>query len=461
VKTEIIDASLFSQLPKQVQKDLVASGLLSINDVFYPYWEDESKILMLYGGYGSGKSVFLVDKLIDECDNSPYFRCFFGRKVYDTVRESIFLTITDRIEERGLQKQFLYSKADNSSMIIRSRETGGTFNPFGADKAEKLKSVKDPSHIFCDELDQFTADDFGILLSRLRTQKVKTKMMCAFNTTKVKEGHWLKSTFFGEEVNDNFSQYSITKVFCNYTDNYFINQKEYEQTLWISSGYNEQKFKEISAGEWGADEVGNPFIYNFREKNRPERKPGYAHKIAGLLPEPALPIYISFDFNVSPCTALICQHPNNREWISIIDEIRLMNSDIYEVCERIETLYPNSFIYVTGDASGRNRSAMTKGSKNFYFIIRKELNLPSARFKIPSINPSLKNSRVLTNSILAKHPAILIDERCKYLLEDIRFVTVDEKGDIDKTKDAHRSHLLDCFRYYLNTFFSDFVHKKH
>lgn len=416
---------------------------------------------MLYGGFGSGKSVFFVDKLIDECQNAAYFRCFYGRKVYDTVRESIFLTITDRIEERGLQKEFLYSKADNSSMIIRSRETGGSFNPFGADKVEKLQSVKDPSHIFCDELDQFSSDDFGTLLSRLRTQKVKTKMMCAFNTTRVKEGHWLKTTFFGEQVNDNFSQYSITKVFCNYTDNYFINQKEYEQTLWISAGYNEQKFREISAGEWGADEVGNPFIYNFREKNKLEKRPGYSHKISGLEAENSLPIYISFDFNVDPCTALICQHGKSREWISIIDEIRLANSDIYEVCERIKTTYGNAFIYVTGDASGRNRSAMTRGSKNYYFIIRQELSLPTTRFKIPSVNPSVKNSRVLTNSIFAKHPAILIDERCKYLIEDIRFMTVNEKGEIDKTKDAHRGHILDCLRYYLNTFFADFVHKKH
>lgn len=451
-------ASIFNLLEPDVKIGLIQSGVVPVNDVFFPLWSDISKILLLYGGFGSGKSVFIVDLLIDRCLNDKYFRCFFGRKTFESVRSSVFQTIIDRIKERGLHPHFSFSEADNSTMIIKCRDNGHYFHPFGSDNPDKLKSIKDPSHIFAEELDQFSRYDVGVLLSRLRTEKAKTQFIGAFNTTKVKEGHWLKETFFGENDSmSKFSEYTITKLFCNYTDNYFINQKEYEQTLWISAGFNEQKFREYADGAWGANETDNTFIYSFRNRLDVTRKPGYCHVVKGLEIDYSIPVYISFDFNISPCTAIICQHSASREWASIIDEIRLTNSNVYEVCERIKTLYPNAFIHVTGDASGRNRSAMTRGSKNFYKIIKAELNLSQNRFRIPSVNPSVKNSRVLCNSILAKHPAVLIDERCKYLIEDLNNVTVDENGDIDKTKDAYRSHLLDCLRYYFNTYFSDFI----
>lgn len=451
-------ASIFNLLPEDGRAQLIESGAVPVNDVFFDLWNDKSKILLLYGGYGSGKSVFIIDKLINECLNDDYFRCFFGRKTFEAVRSSVYQTIVDRIKERCLQKYFSFSEADNSSMVIKCRVNENYFHPFGSDNADKLKSVKDPSHIFCEEMDQFSLADFGVLISRLRTAKTQTQFIGAFNTTKVKEGHWIKTTFFGTVSQlSQYSKYTITKRFCNYTDNYFIDQKEYEQTLWISAGFNEQKFREFSGGEWGADEKDNTFIYAYRGKEITNRKPGYCHKVSGLEVNYELPVYISFDFNVSPCTAIICQHAPNREWISVIDEIRLTNSNIYEVCDRIKTMWPNAFIYVTGDSSGRNRSAMTRGSKNFYKIIRAELQLPLTRFKIPGANPSVKNSRVLTNAILAKHPALLIDERCKFLIEDIQNVTVDEDGDIEKSKDAYRSHLLDCLRYYFNTFFPDFI----
>lgn len=452
---EPVKASAFSTLAVDVRGMLIDNGAVPVNDVFFDLWDDYSKILLLYGGYGSGKSVFIVDKLLKHCLNDDYFRCFYGRKIHDTVRISVFATLCDRIEELHLTHLFSYSRADNSSMVIRCRANGNAFFPFGADNADKLKSVKDPSHIFCEEMDQFTEKDFGVLLSRLRTTKVPTQFIGAFNTTAVTDGHWIKQALFSESTS--YSKYSLRKCFCNYTDNYFINREEYEQTLWISAAFNETKFREISGGEWGSEQKDNLFIYAFRPKDVPNRKPGYSHLVEGLEVDYNLPLYVSFDFNVDPCTALICQHASDRSWISIIDEIRLAQSDVYEVCDRIKTNYPGAFIIVTGDASGRNRSAMTRGSKNYYFIIKQDLELNNNRFKLPSENPSHKNSRALTNSLFAKHPALVIDKRCKYLIEDLQNMTADDEGGIADNKDAHKGHLMDCLRYYFNYFHGDFI----
>jgi len=385
-----VKASGFIKLPPELQVIALANNILPINDVFYPYWNDDSKILLLYGGYGSGKSVFEVDKLLEECRNSEYFRCFYGRKVYKDVRVSVFLTFTDRIKERGIEDEFLFSHAENSSMIIKHKKTGGTFNPFGADNADNLKSVKDPSHIFCEELDQFSLTDFGVLISRLRTKKVKTKFIGAFNTTTVKKDHWIKETFFNDQKPTEFSEYSITKVFCNYPDNYFINQKEYEQTLWIAAAFNKQKFEEISKGLWGSEENESPFVYTYDEKRH--CKPTVLNH--------GLEVKLSFDFNVDPITCLVVQDNGNS--IRGIEMIKLPNSNIYDLCDVIKAKYGGALFIVTGDATGRARSALVKDNLNYFKIIKAQLGLGDRQMRQPVSNPTLEENRVLVNAAFHK-----------------------------------------------------------
>lgn len=451
-------ASAFLQLPPDVRDGLIASGAVPVNDIFFDLWDNLDKILLLYGGFGSGKSVFIVDMLLNKCLNDDYFRCFFGRKTFEAVRSSVFQTIIDRIKERGLQGHFSFSDADNSSMIIKCRANGNYFHPFGSDNADKLKSVKDPSHIFCEEMDQFSLADFGVLISRLRTEKAPTQFIGAFNTTKVKEGHWIKTTFFGQGLNQ-FSEYSITKRFCNYTDNYFINQKEYEQTLWLSAGFNEQKFKEFAGGEWGADEKDNTFIYSLRKKDVPSKTPGYSHLTEGMEADYSLPLILSFDFNIEPIACSVWQHANDLSWISGLQEYRLMNSDIFELCERIMSDHSNAFLKITGDASGRSRTAITKGNKNYFQIIKALLKVNSKQFILPSKNPFHANTRVLANLLFTKHPALLLNQSMQYLIADIDNVEIDENGSIAKGKDKHKSHLLDTMLYYFWNFHRSFLQR--
>jgi phage terminase large subunit len=438
-----VRSSGFIKLPEDMQKIAISNGIIPINDVFYNHWNDDSKILLLYGGYGSGKSVFEVDKLLDECMNAEYFRCFYGRKVFDTVRISVFLTLTDRINERGLEDDFHFSKAENSSMIIKCKSSGGTFNPFGADNADKLKSVKDPSHIFCEELDQFTLKDFGVLMSRLRTPKVKSKFIGAFNTTAVKNDHWIKKTFF-DDTKSEFSEFSITKVFCNYTDNYFLDKKEYEQTLWIASGFDKKKYEEIAAGLWGSNDNESPFVYTYDEVKH----------TGNTEVNPNWELILSFDFNRDPITCLVAQHSGNS--IRCIEQIKLKNSNIYDLCEVIKTKYGKYLLLVTGDATGRNSSALVKDNLNYFKIIKAQLNLGGLQMRQPVSNPTLIENRVLVNSAFYHLDIILDKENCKSLIFDIEHAMVLADGSLDKTdrKDITKQlDALDCFRYYLNTFF--------
>jgi phage terminase large subunit len=199
-------------------------------------------------------------------------------------------------------------------------------------------------------------------------------------------------------------------------------------------------------GNWDAVDVDRPFAYAF-DKNKTVK--------ANLKYNPDEDLYLSFDFNVDPITCIAAQHYGGK--IRILKEFRLRNSDIFALCDAIKAEYGNMPFIVTGDASGANRSAMTKGAMNYYMIIKEQLQITRSAFRVPSFNPSIKNSRVLLNSLLEKHPDFLIDASCQFLVGDLMAVESNETGAIDKARDATKTHLLDCFRYYLWSFHSNFV----
>lgn len=200
-------------------------------------------------------------------------------------------------------------------------------------------------------------------------------------------------------------------------------------------------YRRFVEGDWSAFAVNNPFAYAFEEEKH----------LTALEYDPDKALQISFDFNVDPITAITAQDQ------SILYEFRLLNSDIYQLCDRILAKYPNALYIVTGDATGHNRSALTKGNLNYYSVIKQRLSLAEGQMKQPGTNPAVSDSRVLLNSLLQNGNIKIDPEGCPYLIQDLKFVEVDENGDINKSKDKYRSHLLDCLRYMFSTFQGDYL----
>lgn len=200
-------------------------------------------------------------------------------------------------------------------------------------------------------------------------------------------------------------------------------------------------YRRFVEGDWSAFAVNNPFAYAFDEEKH----------VVPVTFDPKKPLQISFDFNVDPITAIVGQELN------IIREFRLKNSDIYELCDRIKATFPNALYIITGDATGHNRSALTRGNINYYVVIKQKLSLSDGQMKQPGTNPAVSDSRVLTNSLLQNATVKIDPEGCPYLVQDLKFVEVDEQGDINKHKDKYKSHLLDCARYYFHTFYRGFL----
>lgn len=208
------------------------------------------------------------------------------------------------------------------------------------------------------------------------------------------------------------------------------------------------------------DFSGRPFLYSFDKKktvgqSRDPKLPKYIGP-----PKKSLPLVLSFDFNVDPITCTVWQHTEDKKWIRGYREIKLENSNIYSLCDRIKVLYGTDyFLRITGDASGHNRSAMVPDNLNYYKIIKDELGLPLNRFFVPSVNPGIKNNRIVCNSILQRHPDCLMDEAMVETINDFQYVETDEKGEImkDRSSKYKKADLLDTARYYFNSFHSDFI----
>lgn len=175
-------------------------------------------------------------------------------------------------------------------------------------------------------------------------------------------------------------------------------------------------------------------------------------------PDTTQVLYLSFDFNRNPICCSIIQHYNNT--IHVLQTIKLHNSDIYELCNHIKTLYPGYTYLVTGDATGRNSSALVKDNVNYYQVIRKQLNLLPAQLKVPSVNPRLEDNQVLVNSLLSRYSICIHTEHAAALIYDLHNVRMHADGTIDKTNRANptqQADALDTFRYFCNTFMAWFV----
>lgn len=195
------------------------------------------------------------------------------------------------------------------------------------------------------------------------------------------------------------------------------------------------------------DANDRPFLYSWNYQK---------HVIKSYTPNQHLPIICSLDFNKDPMTCLIGQQVDL--WtVYAFAEIDMPDGSTPEVAERIKSDYQQWLfnIDVTGDATGRNRSALTKGNLNHYRVLKDVLNLTDDQIRVPMQNLALSDSRVLCNSVL-KNAKFFITENCKKTIKDLEMAMVDNEGELIKN-DTFPCHKLDSARYLLAECYKDFI----
>lgn len=173
------------------------------------------------------------------------------------------------------------------------------------------------------------------------------------------------------------------------------------------------------------------------------------------------PLYLSFDFNRNPITCSVVQHYDG--CIRFLEQIKLENSDIYKLCDYIKSHWGDFLYIITGDATGKNSSALVQDNRNFYTVIMEKLRVSPMQLKIPSVNPRLEENQVLVNSIFQHYPVQINPDKCKVLIYDLENVSMNPDGSIvkDNRQDpTQQADALDCLRYYMNAFHKGFLRIK-
>ncbi|MDM5264690.1 PBSX family phage terminase large subunit [Sulfurovum sp. XTW-4] len=220
------------------------SGLPNItNDVYVPYYYNVSRYLVLYGGAGSGKSVFVAQKIVFRLLTESNHRFLVVRKVEKTLRDSARDEIIGAIKSMGVDHLFHYSESPTGEMTIKC-PNNSTIIFRGLDNKEKMKSIKDVTAIWIEEASELTLDDFTQLDLRLRGEHLTNYKQIILSFNPISSTHWLKVRFFDNK------DANATILHTTYMDNRFIDS-EYVRILESLKITNKTYYDIYALGKWG------------------------------------------------------------------------------------------------------------------------------------------------------------------------------------------------------------------
>ena len=206
------------------------------------------------------------------------------------------------------------------------------------------------------------------------------------------------------------------------------------------------------------DLVSMPFAYNFNKDRH----------IGKVQVRPDVPIRFSQDFNVNPMATIAGQmwFDKDGHHIHFFKEHAIYNKGTREMIEVIKGSYTPmqlSKCIWTGDATSQKRTVEQTIKSGEHLTSWKLINDAfklGNRLQVPRANPPVKETRDLVNMILALHPDIKFDEGMSLTINELLYTEVDDEGDIKKKnrdKEEQRADFIDCVRYYLFTWCSDFL----
>lgn len=391
-----------------------------INSNFYELLKNKSRYLIIYGGSGSGKSVFAIQKMILRCLlNKEKF--LFVRKFNVDCRKTVFSLTKYLIHKYNLDK---ICSIKESSMII-DFINGSQIIHLGCDNSEKIKSIPNVSSVFLEESTDFYEEDINQINLRLRGKTISYKqLILAFNP--ISSNHWLKKKFFDEEINNCIIHHST------YRDNKFID-KDYINVL--NSLRDRNTIDVYKYGIWSRLE--HSIFKNYEIIDNIDIKFNVKSARYG----------IDFGYH-NAILLLVCYHNEN---IYVLDELHkqdINSNKFLEECKKRIT-----------------ESHLNEKTNNKIFPIIADCEDPSniELFRNDGllIKGCKKNKNSISDSInWLKNRTIFIDKKCKNIIEEISSYNYkkDKKTNIiyDEPDPKCLDHSLDSLRYACEDFIKPF-----
>jgi len=234
------------QIQLNLKKDLFVSK-------FFPMLMDYSHRWEVYmGSAGSGKSYFIVEKLVVRCCREP-LRVLVCRRTGVSLRNSCFNLFKEVLAKWQLTP---YIKIRETDMNIRF-PNGSEIIFIGLDEETKLLSLNNISCVWIEEAFEVPKPIVEQLNLRMRGSTANQQIIMSFNP--ISRASWLYDFC---EVNP---PESFLYSHSTYKDNPFL-PAEYVAALDEMESRNPSKYRVYGRGEWGVDAEGL-VITNWRSES--------------------------------------------------------------------------------------------------------------------------------------------------------------------------------------------------
>lgn len=185
------------------------------NDAYLPQLENyQSRFNVFYGGAGSGKSHFVVQKMVLKYLKFPNRKCLVIRKVGNSLRDSIF-----ELFKTVLSDWHILDRCDvKESLLSITLPNGSTFIFKGLDDSEKIKSIANIDDIIVEECTEIDKQEFSQLGLRLRSKNPYNQIHVMFNP--ISKSNWVYEKWF----QNGYEAKNTIVLKTTYKDNKFLPQ---------------------------------------------------------------------------------------------------------------------------------------------------------------------------------------------------------------------------------------------
>lgn len=280
-----------------------------LNDAYIPQLDNMARVQIVFGGAGSGKSVFKAQQaVLDVMSNKRNW--LVCRKVGRDSRRSTFTEVNKVISSWGLASYFDVNKND---MTITCH-TGYQIMFIGMDDQEKIKSITPPlgawTDVWIEEATQAERNDIVFMRKRQRGGDEKTPKRLHLTFNPIYKTHHIYQDFFtGVAWEDGQTEYnsddlSILKTW--YIHNKFLTPDDIDDLL----NEKDEYFRDVyTFGNWGV--LGDVIFKNWSVQDLSGMRDQFTNYRHGL----------DFGFSSDPA-AMPCTHYDRaHKTIYIFDEL--------------------------------------------------------------------------------------------------------------------------------------------
>jgi phage terminase large subunit len=303
---------------------------------FYHFLKEDSRnhrTVACWGGAGSGKSVSIIQELVDRFFDEDDIRIMMVRKTGPALTDTVFQMTIDEFDARGYIEGKDY-RINRTSQTIWHKNNIMMYRSL--DKESKKKSLN-VNYVYVEESTEISFAEYLQLELRIRRNNTngENQMMMSFNPTD--PYHWTKLNILDVF---NAGSKDIAVMHSTFEDNPFL-PEAYKQKLRDLEGTDRAFFQIYARGEYAV--ITNVIYSNYAVEDK---------FVVGMMPDA---YGIDFGFNVETAMVAIFKASDHEYYVrEVLFKKKLTNADLIRF---LKTEIPNHMrhIPIYADAAEPNR----------------------------------------------------------------------------------------------------------